>query len=529
MWYNIDSMKTIAENANDFASIRTMDKGNCIYVDKTDYFHRLVTSQGKNLFFIARPRRFGKSLMITTFKYIFEGRRELFKGLKIDKTDYDWKVHPVIHIDFSLCACVTHAAFMREMPAVVKTAIAKSGYAYDASESPAVNFLNAIEWHFAQGTPCVVLIDEYDDPVAKALAKPAEAELIRSELAQIYGKIKGKTNMIRFLMITGVSKFTKMSVFSALSNLTDISPLPEYAEMLGYTEEDLDEYFGEHMAEHAKVMGLSDEAYRAELKRWYNGYRFSPDKPVTVYNPVSTGLTFAYPRDEFRGTWTATGRPSMLMNFISREGLLAIDYENGVTARENDFDVTDIRNLRAVAMLYQTGYLTIKDYEDGDYTLNVPDEEVRRDLMLLVAAQAAEADEGWVGDTVRHLRRFEFDDFFLGLKSLFAHLPYGSKEGRVHEMSYERALKILFWSQGLPVVCEDTQSAGRSDIVVKYRKAIYVFELKRDETADAALAQIREKGYAAPYLADGRPVWAIGLAFDSKTRQLVDAKAERLA
>ena len=122
-------MKTIAENANDFASIRTMDKGNCIYVDKTDYFHRLVTAGSKKLFFIARPRRFGKSLMITTFKYIFEGRRELFRGLKIDRTDYDWKVHPVIHIDFSLCACVTHAAFMREMPAVVKTAIAKSGYA----------------------------------------------------------------------------------------------------------------------------------------------------------------------------------------------------------------------------------------------------------------------------------------------------------------------------------------------------------------------------------------------------------------
>ena len=159
--------------------------------------------------------------------------------------------------------------------------------------------------------------------------------------------------------------------------------------MLGYTEEELDEYFGEHMAAHAKVMGLSDEAYRAELKRWYNGYRFSGKKAETVYNPVSTGLTFANPDDEFHGTWTATGRPSMLMNFIKREGLLAIDYENGVTVREGAFDVSDINNLPAVGMLYQTGYLTIKDYEDGDYTLNVPDEEVRRDLMLLVAAEAA--------------------------------------------------------------------------------------------------------------------------------------------
>ena len=396
-------MKSIAENANDFADLRTADGGNCIYVDKTDYFHRLVTAGSKKLFFIARPRRFGKSLMITTFKYIFEGRRELFKGLKIDRTDYDWKVHPVIHLDFGSCAAATYAAFKDALPNVMALALRGCGYAYDKGLSPAMNFLNAIVGCFDRGTPCVVLIDEYDDPVAKALAHPEEAELVRDELATIYGQIKGKTHMIRFLMITGVSKFTKMSVFSALSNLTDISPLPAYAAMLGYTEEELDEYFGEHMAAHAKVMGLSDEAYRAELKRWYNGYRFSAKNPVTVYNPVSTGLTFANPDDEFHGTWTATGRPSMLMNFIKREGLLAIDYENGVTVRENDFDVSDIRNLRAVAMLYQTGYLTIKDYKGGRYLLGVPDEEVRRDLMLLVAAQSAERDETWVGRKTRQL------------------------------------------------------------------------------------------------------------------------------
>ena len=520
-------MKTIAENANDFADLRTTDRGNCVYVDKTDYFHRLVTAPGKKLFFIARPRRFGKSLMITTFKYIFEGRRELFKGLKIDRADYDWKVHPVIHLNFGLCARGTYAAFMSEMPDIVKTAITKSGYAYDEKKAPAVNFLNAIEWHFAQGTPCVVLIDEYDDPVARSLANPAEAELVRDELAGFYGKIKDRTHMLRFLMITGVSKFTKMSVFSALSNLTDISPLPEYAEMLGYTEDDLDEYFGEHMAAHAKVMGLSDEQYRAELKRWYNGYRFSPKKAVTVYNPVSTGLTFARPDDEFHGTWTATGRPSMLMNFIKREGLLAIDYENGVTVRETDFDVTDIRNLRAVAMLYQTGYLTIKDYRCGRYLLGVPDEEVRRDLLLLVAAQSAERDETWVGQTVDHLLDGDFEGFFDGLRSLFAHLPYGEREGRAHEMNFERNLKILFWAFGYETVCEDRQTGGRADLVAKCPEGIYVFELKRDGTAAEALAQIREKGYEKPYLADGRPVYLIGLAFDSKTRQLADAAWER--
>ena len=521
-------MKSIAKNANDFASIRTMDRGNCIYVDKTDYFHRLVTAPGENLFFIARPRRFGKSLMITTFKYIFEGRRELFKGLKIDRTDYDWKVHPVIHLNFGNCAAATHAAFMSALPTVMKLSLKGSGYVYDEKLTPAMNFLNAIVWHFERGTPCVVLIDEYDDPVARALSNPDEAELIRSELSSIYGQIKDKTHMIRFMMMTGVSKFTKLSVFSVLSNLTDISTLPEYAEMLGYTEADLDEYFGEHMAAHAKVMGLSDEAYRAELKRWYNGYRFSPDKAVTVYNPVSTGLTFARMGTEFHGTWTATGRPSMLMNFIKREGLLAIDYEKGVMVREGAFDVSDIRNLPAVGMLYQTGYLTIVDYRNGRYRLGVPDEEVRRDLLQLVAAQAAERDENWVAQTVDHLIDGEFDRFVDGLRALYAHLPYGALESDPHEMNYERSLAILLRAMGMNVVCEDTQASARADLVADCADGVFIFELKRDETAAAALDQIKAKGYAEPYRASGLPIWGIGLNFDSKTRQLMDAVGEKL-
>ena len=524
-------MRTIAENANDFADLRTLDGGNCIYVDKTDYFHRLVTDPGRRLFFIARPRRFGKSLMITTFKYIFEGKRELFRGLKIDATDYDWKVHPVIHLDFSLCAWSTYAAFMREMPEVVQTAINKSGYVYDEKKSPAVNFLNAIEWHFAQGTPCVVLIDEYDDPVAKALANSKEAEDIRNELSGFYGKIKGRTHMIRFLMITGVSKFTKMSVFSALSNLTDISPLPEYAAMLGYTEEELDECFGEHMAAHAKVMGLSEADYRAELKRWYNGYRFSVDNVVTVYNPVSTGLTFARQSPEFRGTWTQTGRASTLMNYIKREGALQVDLDGCVSAVESDFDVTDLDNMSAIGMLYQTGYLTIADYSQGIYRLRVPDEEVKRDIAALVAGAYADRDAHWSATLGAKLRIGKWEEFFEGLKALYAKLPYGSHESgeRKSEFSYQRPLCALLAAQGFRYDPEVAQTAGRSDLVAEHPSGIWIFELKVDETADAALRQIREKDYAAPYRARQLPIWAIGLGFDSKTRNLTDARYERLA
>lgn len=396
---------------------------------------------------------------------------------------------------------------MSEMPAVVKTAINKSGYAYDEKETPSVNFLNAIEWHFAQGTPCVVLIDEYDDPVARALANPEEAELIRDELAGFYGKIKGKTDMIRFLMITGVSKFTKMSVFSALSNLTDISPLPEYAAMLGYTEEELDQYFGEHMAAHAKVMGLSDAAYRAELKRWYNGYRFSTRNRVTVYNPVSLGLTFAHPDDEFHGTWTQTGRASTLMNYIKREGVLQVDLDGVVSAIESDFDVSDLNNMSPIGMLYQTGYLTIADYSQGLYQLRVPDEEVKRDIAALLAGAWAGRDAQWSASLGGKLRAGRWDDFFDGLKALYAKLPYGSHEWgeRKNEFSYQRPLCALLAAQGFRYDPEVAQTAGRSDLIAEHPSGIWIFELKVDASAEAALDQIKQKDYAAPYRARNLP------------------------
>ena len=420
---------------------------------------------------------------------------------------------------------------MSEMPAVVKTAINKSGYAYDEKETPSVNFLNAIEWHFAQGTPCVVLIDEYDDPVARALANPEEAELIRDELAGFYGKIKGKTDMIRFLMITGVSKFTKMSVFSALSNLTDISPLPEYAAMLGYTEEELDQYFGEHMAAHAKVMGLSDAAYRAELKRWYNGYRFSTRNRVTVYNPVSLGLTFAHPDDEFHGTWTQTGRASTLMNYIKREGVLQVDLDGVVSAIESDFDVSDLNNMSPIGMLYQTGYLTIADYSQGLYQLRVPDEEVKRDIAALLAGAWAGRDAQWSASLGGKLRAGRWDDFFDGLKALYAKLPYGSHEWgeRKNEFSYQRPLCALLAAQGFRYDPEVAQTAGRSDLIAEHPSGIWIFELKVDASAEAALDQIKQKDNAAPDRARNLPIWAIGLNFDSKTHGLIGAIHERLA
>ena len=285
-----------------------------------------------------------------------------------------------------------------------------------------------------------------------------------------------------------------------------------------------------HLRANAAIMGKRYEDYRAEMKRWYNGFRFAKGDPTTVYNPISVALTLKKKEAEgFTATWATTGRPSMLMNYLMREDLLALDYEKVEEVAGAAFDVAELRNLTAIALLYQAGYLTIKAYDADvdDYTLGVPDEEIRRDLSTLVAGVAAEQDVAWAANLGKSLLRFNWPKVFAGIKSLYAHLPYGPKEDDVQEFSYERVLYALLASQGIEVVTEDRQSNGRADVVAKHKKGIYIFELKVDDPVDRAFAQIREKNYAAPYLADPRPVWLVGLSFDSKTRHLVDCAAER--
>ncbi len=318
-------MQPIAIGITDFADIRQNGQ---VYVDKTAWLHRLATDPNCRYFFLARPRRFGKSLMISTFKAIFEGRRELFKGLAIDKTDYDWKKYPVIRLNFGFAARPTAAEFHRSLLNEVRRALRECGAAFDPEEDPGANFGNAIDYFAERGQQTVVLIDEYDDPVARVLDAPDEAEAIRKELASVYGQMKDRSEKIRFLMITGVSKFTKMSVFSALSSLVDISFKDDYAAMLGFTEDELDKFFGEHLRAHAQTMQLDFAAYRQELKRMYDGYRFGKFTETRVYNPVSVSMTLFSNEPQFIGYWSSTGKSSFLMNFLKSQELAALDFDD---------------------------------------------------------------------------------------------------------------------------------------------------------------------------------------------------------
>jgi hypothetical protein len=518
-------MQDIDIDANDFATIR--EEG-CLYVDKTAWFHRLATARGRRLFFLARPRRFGKSLMISTFKAMFEGRRELFKGLDIMNTDWDWKKkYPVIHFNMGMCAASDYDTFAQNLPACIASGLSGAGVKYDVKKTPSANFGQAIDKLAAKGVPPVILIDEYDDPVACALKNPDDAERVRDALAPVYKQMKDRSGKIRFLMITGVSKFTKFSVFSALSSLVDISFDDDCAAMLGYTEDELDRYFAEHMEAHRKVMGMSADAYRAEIKRLYNGYRFWRFRGEKVYNPVSINLTMANRGEEFELYWAETGKASFLMNVLKRGDMLAVDPDKLTNVSKDKLDVSDLRKFPVAGMLYQTGYLTILDYNKTTkkFTLGIPDDEVRQDFASLMSGLVADKDTAWASDVGGYLQSADWPAFFDGLKALYAGAVYGSTEGKPHELSYARCLKFLLQGQGFRVEQEVSHAGGRTDLVADHPCGTYIFELKVNKPPKLAMSQIQRRKYAAPYRVAGKPVWAVALSFNGRTRQFKGGSA----
>ena len=518
----------IAQSVYDFRIMR--EKG-YRYVDKTDLLYPLVTRDGDAFYFISRPRRFGKSLMLSTLENIFRGRRDLFKGLAIDKLDYDWAEYPILHFNFATMEIETLEAFKAGFVARVQEVFEAANAVYNPALAPNDNFSRAIkalarEW----GKPVVVLIDEYDAPVGAALNDPAKATAIRATLSTFYGEIKNNVSNIRLMMMTGVTRFTQLSVFSALNNLNDLTMESRYATLLGYTEEELEANFDEDMREHAQVMGLSYEDYRAELRRWYNGYRFSSDCETRVYNPVSIAKTLGSKRKTFAPTWSKTGTPSVLINYLSDHELTEMDYDNVENISEEALDICRLEAILPVSILYQSGYLTIKDYSEWGFTLGVPNEEVRRGLASLLAQYATkDFAVDYHGSLCALLGKCDFQGFFAKLKALYAHLTYGSTEAHVHESSYLRPLYALLASHpALRVIAEDTQAQGRADLVVESQRNVYIFEFKVDKTAAEAIAQIKERGYAEPYKALGKPIYLLGLAFKSETHTLEDALVEEV-
>ena len=519
----------IAQSVYDFRIMR--EKG-YRYVDKTDLLYPLVTRDGDAFYFISRPRRFGKSLMLSTLENIFRGRRDLFKGLAIDKMDYVWESYPILHFNFSGLNVETLEVFEIDFRNYVKKVLIEAGCKWDDTISSHANFDRAIYFlKQNRGKSVVILIDDYDAPTNAALNDVAKAKAIRSEVINFCGEIKNNVSDIHFSMMTGVTRYVPDSIFSTLNNLIDLTMASRYATLLGYTEEELEANFSPSLHAHADIMGLPYEDYRAELRRWYNGYRFAKNNAVRVYNPVAIAKTIGPKEPTFAPTWSKTGTPSVLINYLSDHELTEMDYDNVENISEDDLDICRLEAILPVSILYQSGYLTIKDYSEWGFTLGVPNEEVRRGLALLLAQYATKGFAvDYHGSLCMLLGKCYFQGFFAKLKALYAHLTHGSTEIRVHESSYLRPLYALLASHpALRVIAEDTQAKGRADLVVESQRNVFIFELKVDKSAAEAIAQIKANGYAEPYKALGKPIYLIGLNFKSATHSLDDAVVEPLA
>ena len=515
-------------------------KGDGIYVDKTAYFHRLITQSATFAsYFIARPRRFGKSLMLSTLQAIFEGRRELFEGLYIaEKTDYAWPRYPVLKFDFSKLSVRSPEAFEAQFFAHMYNVLSPFGYAYDRSLPPETNFELAVPQIVRERGPMVLLIDAYDAPIGHAMHSPEMAAYIRARLADFFRQVKGFNEVTRFSMLTGVSKFAQLSVFSSLNSPADLSFDPAYACMLGYTDGELDACFRPFMEKHAEAMGVAYPVYRAELKRWYNGYCFAPGA-ASVYNPVSVALTLQRRLSEFGGTWIESGPPELLMAYLTcRPGALTQLLSGGVPSASPAKlgNTAEAASLSPLALFYQTGYLTIA--EEGStpnqLMLRIPDEEIRRSLYALyIDRLALPLGTEWRDDALNRLVRGETEAFIGALKDLFCEMPYGSKEvpELVHEAQYRRLLMFMFGSRGIPCVAEKEQSdRNRCDLAVILPETVCIFEFKNDAklTADDALRQIHARHYAGAYLHSGKRIVLVGLVFDPVTHTVRDAKTEVL-
>lgn len=529
-------MKQITTDTSTFELFR---KQNVLYVDKTAYLYALIAhSEVRKLFFIARPRRFGKSLMLSTLQAIFEGKRELFEGLAISKTDYDWQTYPIVYLDLSGVDVSSVEAAKARIARIVRSALRTAGYESDPAADPASALeegIRALSKRHPQGI--VLLIDEYDGPVGDAFDDLEKANAIRELLATLFVQIKRNEGLLRFAMMTGVTRFASLSIFSKFNSPNDLTVERDFATMLGYTEEELIANFSEHMHAHAQVMGLSDEAYLEKLRTWYDGYRFSPECETRVYNPVAIAKTLTGLKPRFTPTWTTTGHPTLVAQFARRNhtpfsNFAEVEQTMLPLAR---LDVAALSSVDEIDVLYQTGYLTLDRVFPGDFiSLKIPNEEVRQDYKgFLLDVAVGEQTRNAFGNTIaRILYTRAFPELFEQLTAFFAKVSYSPTEtgyGKVEESNYLRLLQTMLEWSGLKVSVEVNVAGKRADLVLEAMNAVFIFELKRSDncaSAKDAIAQIRANHYAEPYLASGQPIYLIGLVFDNDSHLLADAAVE---
>ena len=511
-------LKRLPIGQQDFAGLI---EWNGIYADKTKIIYDLTNLS--QYVFLSRPRRFGKSLLVSTLKYLFEGRKELFKGLWIED-NFDWKPVPVIRIDF-----ISRSFFRRPLSLAINEILDDNAEKYGLELSSKDNknrFSELIKKLYEKnGERVVILIDEYDKPIVEYINEPEKAEENRLILRNFYGAIKACSDMLRFVLITGISRFSKLSIFSELNNLKDISMDEDFSAICGFTKDDLNEYFSEYKELACQRLEISRVELDERIKFWYDGYKF--DGKTHIYNPFSM-LNFFCDK-KFKNYWFESGLPKLLVDFIMQNGIDVKELEN-TTLDElelNNFDVTKI-NIKA--LMFQTGYLTIVGERDSEkYVLDYPNEEVRRSFAKYLISNFTDQKYGNYDDRMLdNLRAGDIDSFVVGVNSLLASIPYQiiPKE---NENYYSSLIYVMLRTLGYMVTSELSSYHGRADAVIKTKDRIYIFEYKMaPTTAVEGINQIKTKGYADEFMSDPRKKIAVSIVIDRDQRKITECIRENL-
>jgi len=521
-----------------FESIR---QDGYLYVDKTPLIYKMIT-EGKP-YFLSRPRRFGKSLLISTLQAVFEGRRELFEAFTTDygieqpqlyiaTTDWKWEKHPVLRFDFSAGDLTT----IEQLDELIDATLSSYEKQYGITlPSPGANIrmVNLMRTlHQQTGKRVVVLCDEYDNFILHSLGDSEKVAQARSRFQNVFGPLKAEDDHLQFAFITGISKFSQMGIFSKLNNLKNISMRNDYASICGVSEEELTTQLRQDIELMAQRNDTTYEDMFARMKARYDGYHFS-SKMQDIYNPFS--LFNALDSGKLADYWFDRGTSGALINLLAQLPPVDTTAIESETFESTMFDLPFESYDDPLPILYQSGYLTLKSYdtEFDDFRLGLPNQEVRQGfaqcLYQHVAAKWGTSQRNGLYRAWSQFRRnYDLDTFIESFKAFFASIPYQWEQDNKNEHYYHALLYTLLTSFGADIRAEEPTAKGHADLTLLMPKGIYVMEIKYEHTADEALAQIDQKGYAEKYRLDGRPVTKIGISFSSKERNITEWKTAPL-
>ncbi|MCQ2191772.1 MAG: ATP-binding protein [Paludibacteraceae bacterium] len=504
--------------------IQTFEKiieGGYVYVDKTELVYKLVSSG--EYYFLSRPRRFGKSLLTTTLESYFLGQKELFKGLAIDSLEKDWIEYPVFHLDFS--------GETYNSPEYLNARLNyyfsqwKSKYGEVDSENGFGNgFLELIQRAYEKtGKKVVILVDEYDKPLTDTIGNTEIQDVNRSILQGLYGVFKNADRYIKFTFLTGVTRYGKLGIFSAANNLNDISKDDNYSAICGISERELHKYFDGEVESFANKKGVSKDEIYESLKKKYDGYHFS-EESEDIYNPFS--LLNSMSKQKFDNYWFATGTPTYLAKILKKKSYDLTTFNKEIVSTAEGMASFGNGEDNIVAALYQSGYITIKDYEDGIYKLGFPNDEVADGFVSYLAVEFAEKSMNeWDTDIYnlkQLLRSDDVDAFMAQIQLIMSQIPFESNEVKLIEANFRNLLYLMIRATGHKVTVEHPVLGGRIDVFFETNKYAYIIECKRDESAETALSQIDEKKYAKKISAPEKAVVKIGTNFSTKEKNLTE-------